>query len=307
MVLLVTMMSDIKQQDSILHSDIGDYVPSDLKGSRPILDSKHIIPTKLDTYNVKLVVCGEYTQVYFYDKKKFKNKKKDKSDLNLTIRENDKVNGEEKKIEDRSIIRSKLECQRVAKANMQDWKTFITLTFAENVTDIDYANKKFSYYVDQVRRVYKDFRYLCIPEFQKRGAVHYHLLTNIDVDSELIPRRPNKKLYNKTDRNYKEIEFYDLKYWNEGFSSAEMMSGDPKKVVGYISKYMTKDIDDRLFGHRRYFYSRNLEIPKESFVDMDDPKHLEFFQKKIQGKEVIYNREYTNNYDGSNVFFREFL
>ena len=84
---------------------------------------------------------------------------------------------------------------------------FLTLTFAENVTDIDYANKKFSYYVDQVRRVYKDFRYLCIPEFQKRGAVHYHLLTNIDVDSELVPRRPIKKLYNKTKKNYKEIEF----------------------------------------------------------------------------------------------------
>ena len=78
-----------------------------------------------------------------------------------------------------------------------------------------------------------------------------------------------------------EISLHDLKV----SGSAEIMNGDPKKVVGYISKYMTKDIDDRLFGHRRYFYSRNLEIPKESFVDMDDPKHLEFFQKKIQGKE----------------------
>ncbi len=278
---------------------------NDSKESYPILDSKLIIAPKLYTYNVKLVICGEYIQEYKYKTKRLK--KSYKNDLNLTILKDDKEKNEENEIKDRNLIRSKLECQRIAKSNMKDWKTFITLTFADNIADIDYANKKYKRFINSVKRVKGDFRYLCVPEFQKRGAVHYHLLTNIDVDSELIPKRPLKRLYNKETGTWKELEYYDIKYWNEGFSSAEVMSSDPKKVVGYISKYMTKDIDNRLFSHRRYFYSRNLETPKEDFLDLSNPKHLEFYQKKIQDKKVIYNRDYTNKYDGSDVSFSEFL
>ena len=36
-------------------------------------------------------------------------------------------------------------------------------------------------------------------------------------------------------------------------------------IIGYLSKYMTKDIDNRLFGKRRYLYSQNLVKPKTYF------------------------------------------
>lgn len=274
-----------------------DYVRNGSMNPSYILDSKHITPTFLNnSYNLKLVDCGEYTQVYFYSNKKIRRNKKDNSDLNLTVKENNNDSKKDKQIEERSIVRSKLECQRMAKANMHNWKTFITLTFAENITNIDVANKKFRYFVDKVRRIYKNFSYICIPEFQKRGAVHYHLLTNIDLDN-------SKLIYIQEDNP----TFKHIKYWNEGFTSVEVMTGDPKKVVGYISKYMTKDVDDRLFGHRRYFYSSNLNKPKESYIDLDDPKQLDFFQKKIQEKEVIYQNSYINTYDNGEVSFLEFL
>jgi len=269
----------------------------------PILDSKHISPT-LKLYNIKLVECGDYIQVYYYNNTKSKKSSDSKEDLKLTKIDVDVtsncVNTDNMKdtnsIELRSIMRSKLECQRLAKSNIKDWETFITLTFAENVTDVTFANKKFRYFIDKVRRVKKDFKYLCIPEFQKRGAVHYHMLCNINIDD-------NSLLYVQEDnKKYKHI-----KYWNDGFSSIEVMTGDPKKVVGYISKYMTKDIDNRLFGKHRYFYSQNLITPKESYINLDNSIDSDFYNKKIQDLELIYQNQYINPYDNDNVSFLEFI
>jgi len=168
---------------------------SDLKESRLLLDSKHITPT---IYNIKVVEVGDYTQVYLYENKK-KVTCNDNDDFNLTSlktkeilnsfdeeKENHKEIKLSNKIEQRSIIRSKIECQRLAKANISSWKTFITLTFSDNVTSIEDANKRFRYFTDKVRRVKKDFKYLCITEFQKRGAIHYHLLTNVSINDDKL-------------------------------------------------------------------------------------------------------------------------
>lgn len=269
----------------------------------PILDSKHISPT-LKLYNVKLVECGDYIQVYYYNNTKSKKSSDNKEDLKLTKIDIDVTSNctntdnmkDTNNIELRSIIRSKLECQRLAKSNIKDWETFITLTFAENVTDVTFANKKFRYFIDKVRRVKKDFKYLCIPEFQKRGAVHYHMLCNININDSTL-------LYVQEDNK----KFKHIKYWNDGFSSIEVMTGESKKVVGYISKYMTKDIDNRLFGKHRYFYSQNLITPKESYINLDNSIDSDFYNKKIQDLELIYQNQYINPYDNDNVSFLEFI
>lgn len=267
----------------------------------PILDSKHISPT-LKLYDIKLVECGDYIQVYFYKNSKSKNFKDKDNDLKLIS-----INNETSKIitkndfkdinriELRSIIRSKLECQRLAKSNIKNWETFITLTFADNITDINYANTRFRYFVDKVRRVKKDFKYLCIPEFQKRGAVHYHMLCNIKYED-------NTLLYKQEDNK----KFKHIKYWNEGFTNIEPIKNDPKKIVGYISKYMTKDIDDRLFSKHRYFYSQNLVTPKENYINLNNEIDRSFYNKKIQDLELIYQNEYINPYDNNKVTFLEF-
>lgn len=268
----------------------------------PILDSKHIVTTKRKLYNIKLVDCGEYTMVYYYNSKKMRNNN-DNDDLNLKSKlinnydsSNNKILVPSNKIEDRSIIRSKLECQRLAKANIKDWETFITLTFEENITDLESANKRFRYFIDKVKRVKKDFKYLCITEFQKRGATHYHLLTNISINDD-------KLIYSQEDNK----KFKHIKYWLDGFTSIEEIKGDPKKVIGYISKYMTKDIDNRLFNRHRYFYSRNLVRPKVSYIDLDTIKERNFYTKKIQDYSLIYQNEYINPYDNDKVEYLEFF
>ena len=268
-----------------------------------LLDSRLITAT---IYNLKVVDCGEYSQVYVYNSKR-RLTKNDDSDFSLKkIEVNkilDKLSNEsvgkkesqaKSEISQQNIIRSKLSCQRLAKANISDWCTFITLTFSDNVTDISYANHRFKDFIWKVRRVKPDLKYLCIPEFQKRGAVHYHVLTNISMDDKII--------YSQADNpRYKHV-----KYWNDGFTSVEAIKGDPKKIIGYISKYMTKDIDNRLFSHRRYLYSQNLKQPKVNYVDLDSKIGLDFYKKIIQGKSLIYSNYYINSYDNSEVTFLEY-
>ena len=272
-----------------------------------LLDSKLITETFLKEYDIKFVDCGEFYQVYYYQNKKTVTTKKDDTDLNLhKLQIKSFMNNEEQKetktelkdgnkIEDRNIIRSKLSCQRLAKANSKIWETFITLTIAENEQNIENANKMLHSFTVQIRRIKKDFAYIAIPEFQKRGAIHYHLLTNISIDDD-------KLIYSQEDNP----KFKHIKYWNKGFTSIEPLKGDIKKVVGYISKYMTKDIDDRLFGHRRYLYSQNLATPKESYINSDSEQDYNFFTKKIQDKKLIYENVYINPYDNSKVTFLEF-
>ena len=281
-----------------------------------LLDSKHITATDIKSkvkylvedkpkiYDFKVVQCGSYTQVYYYLRNRVKTPAKDDDiDLNLNSIDFDISDSKKKiktnisnNIELRSIVRSKLQCQRIAKANMEHWKTFITLTFKENVKDIDYANRKFHNFITVIKRHYKDFMYLCVPEYQKRGAVHYHMFTNIDIND-------NTLMYTQEDNH----KYRHIKYWRFGFTSVQSIVNDPVKVVGYISKYMTKDIDNRLFGHRRFFYSQNCNVPKVSYIDSMDSRDFEFLQKKIQGKELIYQNEYLNTYDDSKVSFQEYL
>lgn len=278
-----------------------------LEETTSILDSSLIVATK-DCYNIKLVECGDYCQVYIYnDKKPCKTPKEQDMDLELKKYKFDQKFGlnnqtdikeqfkSSEQIETKNIIRSKLECQRLAKANINDWKTFITLTFEENVTDVKSANKRFKYFIDKVRRVKKDIKYLCITEFQKRGATHYHMLSNIDIEDTTL-------IYSQEDNP----KFKHVKYWNDGFTSVEIMKGDPKKIIGYIAKYMTKDIDNRLFNRHRYFYSRNLTKPVTSYINQDHIKEYDYYKKRIQDKDLIYQNEYLNPYDNTNVLFLEF-
>lgn len=269
-----------------------------------LLDSSLIVTTSdKELYNVKLVDCGSYIQVYFLENKQII--KKNNNDelklkkVNLDIEDTEKIskaNEEYKTIELKNIIRSKLECQRLAKCNCKDWKTFITLTYEDNQTNIDIAKNDFRYFIDKVQRVYKEFKYICIPEFQKRGAVHFHLLTNIDINNE-------KLIYIQADNK----KFKHIKYWNKGFTKVDILENDIKKIIGYISKYMTKDIDDRLYNRHRYYYSRNLNKPKINYLDLSNEKHQEFYCEILKDKKLIYENDYRNVYNDEKIAFKEFL
>ena len=147
-----------------------------------LLDNSLISATNKKRVDLKLIDCGDYKQMYFRKKPHLKkdnnlDKLKDlnricfRSDISSTTKK--QSSNQLKEIELKNILRSRFELQRLVKNNEKIFKTFITLTFADNVEDIKIANKKFAIWRTKVKSIYKNFAYVCVPEFQKRGAVHY--------------------------------------------------------------------------------------------------------------------------------------
>lgn len=94
-----------------------------------------------ELYDVKIIRCGDYLQVYKFTDIRSKINKKDRETKinikkidtdNLSKVSNDRVE-EVKPILLANAIRSNLNCQRIAKANKDSWETFITLTFKKTL------------------------------------------------------------------------------------------------------------------------------------------------------------------------------
>lgn len=277
-----------------------------------LLDSSLISRTNFKSYSIKIIQCGDYYQVYKFQDTKFKNiNKKDKlkdkisnidySKINNNIKNvdtenlyknNNNKNDKENTIQLKNIMRSKFQLQRIVKANEEEFKTFITLTFAENITSIKEANKIFDNWRRCIKRIKPDFKYIGVPEFQKRGAVHYHLLTNLKIkeDNNIIILQDNKK------------NMYDVKYWNRGYSSVFNLKDI--NIVGYITKYMTKDIDNRLFGKRRYFYSKNLKLPNTIYLNLSNLIDFKAYIE-ILDYHTIYENKYCDKF-GEIIEFKEY-
>lgn len=321
--------------------------------------------------NCKVINCGNTIQVYLFDnpylinekgyeKVEIKNKNLsieylEQIEDNLILEENYKKDFTEslKTIEKRNILRAKNELCRLVYANEEIFKSFITLTFEEEFKNLDLANKEFHKFITKIKRTYGAFSYIVIPEFQKNGKIHYHLLTNIDFyTSTLINENfETIKLYqNKTESQIKEIQqkfsekellkkydkkelnklpvvfrnlngkmenckcsyskkkndynfFKTIKYWNKGFSN--VIPIENISVVGYMSKYMTKDIDNRLFGYRKYSYSLNLKKPQISYLNLKDKSELEYFQEIYENYDIKVSNNYKDKF-GNDINFFEF-
>ena len=180
------------------------------------------------------------------------------------------------------------------------WKTFITLTFADPVQDLTQANKKFHNYIRSVQRKYSQLRYIGVPEFQKNGRVHYHILTNIPAGSDLIPKRDEPlRLWNPLEKKYTVLDYTDLAYWKHGFSSAyDLEQADCNfRPELYMLKYLYKDLDKRLTGSTKILKSNNLTKPLEVLYDRNsgpaEPLEDTLRKYEFERKEIHPQREFA--------------
>ncbi len=127
----------------------------------------------------------------------------------------------------------------------------LTLTFRENVKDIDEAWKCFHYFIKQMRKRYKErWQYVAVPEYQKRGAVHFHLAI--------------AGYYHHSSVRRFWLAAVGDKGGNIDFSVVRRRNGNktknPKKIAGYIAKYITKE-DSSEFNRRRYSSGGKIKLP----------------------------------------------
>lgn len=186
----------------------------------------------------------------------------------------------------KSNIRARNEIRRKALANFDSKSSFLTLTFQENLQDLDIANRVFRSFVKYMRRDLKEkkwsFKYLAVIEFQERGAIHYHLLCDL----------PKYYSYSRIRNRWRQS--IGLNGVNGTGSIKHVRIDRVDNVGAYIVKYMTKaKADKRLVGKKMYQTSQGLKKPVEvSFKTEDELKcYLENF-----GINEYTKKAYQNNY-----------
>lgn len=197
-----------------------------------------------------------------------------------------------------NMIRSKLNLIEKARLNFEGKEqiSFITLTFKQNINDVIEANKYFKKWIQKLQYRYgSDFKYVRVYEYQRRGAIHYHLI--IDRYLELA-----------------------IPYWlkvvgdnsTKGQKNILIKKGTEKNVVTYLSKYITKTFGIKenntfiLKGQgkydmnlKSYQFSRNCEnvIKETRRISLTPLEHIKLINQYINHpSQEFYKSNQNLNY-----------
>ena len=178
----------------------------------------------------------------------------------------------------RNISRARNQFRRLVGANFTSGDWFVTLTFRENVTDINRALKLWKAYARKIKQRYGELRYIGVIEFQRRGAIHFHIIANIT-----LPVKHELGLL-----------------WGHGWVDVRRLSDKAGKTVdnvgAYMCKYLTKNAkDERLLGRKAYFTSQGLLRP-ETYTGMEALEQVEALG--LEHKFPVYGNFYTGEYTG---------
>jgi hypothetical protein len=159
---------------------------------------------------------------------------------------------------ERSARRANSNIRRIVYSNVGRYKDkngitiptkFLTLTFAQHITNISEANKYFKRFIQSINREFEDvlvqrIQYCNIVEFTKKGRVHFHTgLFNFPFVHKVFSRI--------------------RKHWPDRFTLQTWRTDvNGQQLVGYLTKYVTKQkFDNRFLNQHRFSASRDIFKP----------------------------------------------
>ena len=230
-------------------------------------------------YDKKVIISGNVIEVYEYEKSVhfgYKDTRKNSKGRGSIASADDKEKNREK-----VLSRARKDLRRIINCNIQKYSKFLTLTFKDNVQDLDYANNEFKNFIKRLNYHYGiKIKYTAVIEFQKRGAIHYHCI-----------------LYNLVQKiNVQELQ----EIWKHGFIKINSID-NVDNVGAYVCKYMTKTDDDRLLGRKMYFNSRGLNKPQE----IKEPDLIAQLQISLLNQALKYENTFVNDYNSIN--YRQYI
>jgi hypothetical protein len=179
--------------------------------------------------------------------------------------------------------RASLAFRRIVASNLggSTRPLLVTLTYRDNFTDLARAYKHLTTFIQSLRSKFgKNFKYVVVPEFQKRGAVHFHALV-WGLPEEIFLRERETRIL--------------AEIWGRGYVYLKETDGD-EKLSFYLSKYMAKAfIDPRLKNQKCYVASRNIQRPIVQTGPFYIPVVLEEFGVT---EEAILDRTYQTKWLG---------
>jgi len=272
--------------DAQINEILARYKRSDVNRTLSLfslLDSTVIIPPIDDKYKTvsyqKAITYGDYVDLYIYKNPIIKIKRP-KSKISVRYPRDTEEFDRSGEYRRRNSIKALNRIRQLTMLNFSnDYVKLLTLTFGDcdfDITDPRICNKKLSRFLQKLRKLYPTFKYIGVIEFQKRGAVHYHILCD-------LPFTDKDKL---------------AEMWGYGFIDIRK----PDYVIGrYLFKYLAKDLNDaKLKGVRVYFCSKNLNKPKTATgLNAYD------IAKSVQNTEITFANSYFNKYNGDVIQYRQ--
>ena len=224
-------------------------------------------------YKKKFIVSGDILELYEYendiytdyDLSKFRNHP-GRCNSSITDEDTKKMNRA------KTSNRSARNVRRLVNSNIEEYSKFVTLTFRDDVKDLKEANyifKKFKQRLDYQLKITS--KYLCVPEFTKKGRVHFHVI-----------------FFNLPFIKNTTLEMI----WGQGFIKINKID-NCDNVGAYVSKYMTKD-NEQMIEEKSYFTSRNLEKP----LEIVNEKEIEILADSLSPTDVVYLNSFVNDYLG---------
>lgn len=184
-----------------------------------------------------------------------------------------------------------------------DFQFFVTFTYdpekKERLND-EVTRRTFSVWANNMRRYYPNMYYIAVPEYHKKGGIHYHMLVGGIKWEDLKPK------FWKLDKNGTPV--YNVTAWTWGYSTVtRIKNGEAAKH--YVCKYITKQhFDERFFGKRRFHTSHNIVRPTTYRAESDDGSiwgslNLNLWQVKYLHKRKHYGVFYC---DGTGAYVPEY-
>lgn len=249
-------------------------------------------PKQGKIYNTKIIESGDRLEIYKYQgyintgvESNNKEGRRGKAEIGEEQKEDNKIRRRKETLtEARNDIIRLISCNK-------DLNVFITLTYKDNFQDIKKSKAHLRLFFKKLRQDHEALKYIYVLEFQERGAIHYHVLTNIKVDIETAGPGQRKK------QQQKDLEIdYCRKYWsNRGFIDIRKLDQEGiRNVSKYVAAYLVKDLlEIDLKGNRVYGYSDNLNKPiittlesKASIEELID----------VDGYKLAYTSDYKRYY-----------
>lgn len=236
-----------------------------------------------------MIKSGSIVEIYEYEKGYLKDYTVNSDNSNG--RKADFVSDNYEEHRKQVISRAKKNLRRQINSNHGQYgkeftSKFVTLTFEDNITDLTVANYEFKKFMKRLNyEIFKtkkmNLRYTVVPEFQKRGAIHYHII-----------------IYNIPYTRQKVIQ----EIWGNGFIWINKID-DVDNVGAYVAEYLGDGEkgqgrnleDDRLKGRKSYFSSRDLFQP----VEITDKKKVEAVRAALPIENITYGpKHFTNEHLG---------
>jgi hypothetical protein len=128
----------------------------------------------------------------------------------------------------------------------------LTLTHRENLEDRERADANLSLFLERVKAENPDWKYLAVPERQKRGSIHYHLAVHGWQDVRML-RRIWWGIVGEANGNI------DVRSPQKG--GGGKVRWGRVNLARYMAKYIGKDLSLYEMNKKNYWHSKNVLDP----------------------------------------------